>query len=171
MFKNGTETVTTPSIENDVEIGTEKFKVIKIIGNKVTAIPYYNLDLTATPIKQQTSSEANLNDEQRIAFSSVSSATWSEGENIDLDVHTNNVKTPIENYKSYLISLGANNVDVKIGRYYSPSIQTGATITESEYLGDVDVTMNPSETGDFWLGSSDENSEEDLRSSCGRLRI
>ena len=153
VFKNGTEIVETPEVGNDVEIGDEKFKVIKITGNKVTAMPYYNLDLTGTDIKQQTSGDTAYDTEQKVTFSSVASPTWSTSQNIDLDTHTNNVKTPIESYQTYLRGLGANNVEAKIGRSY-PTTQEGATITEAEYIGDLSG-LNPGEAGDFWLGSSD----------------
>ena len=73
-------------------------------------------------------------------------------QNIDLDKHTTNVKMPIENYESYLQNkLKASNVIARIGRYYT---YYSATITEAEYIRFLSG-LNPSETGRFWLGSSE----------------
>lgn len=152
VFKDGETTVTTPAVGNDVEIGAEKFKVIKITGNKVTAMPYYNLDLTGTDIKQQTSGDTAYSTGQTVAFSSVASATWKANENITLGANESEITTPIANYQTYLRGLGASNVETKIGRYYEVG-HAGATITEAEYIGNLSG-LNPGSAGRFWLGSS-----------------
>ena len=161
VFKSGETTVTTPAVGNDVEIGAEKFKVIKITGNKVTAMPYYNLDLNSTPTKQITAANAGtgVGNAGTVAFAPGSSPTWGAGKNIDIDnttTYPNNVKAPIASYETYLRdTLGATNVIAKIGRYYAVGT-ADATITEPEYIGNLSG-LNPGGVGGFWLGSSRSN--------------
>lgn len=154
VFKNGTETVTTPEVGYDVEIGTEKFKVIKITGNKVTAIPYYNLDLTEINTKQQTSGDTARDAEQNVSFSTLSEVTWGYGDNIMLGETESAVTTPITNYETYLKGIGANNIEAKIGRFYNTSsAHQGIDVPDEEYIGDCD-DLNPSGVGRYWLGTS-----------------
>ena len=149
----GSKTEETVAVADDITIGEEKFRVIKKSedGKKITAMPYYNLVLSASPIKQAT--KDNYRSAGTVSFSSVEIPTWNENENIKLDTNENNVKIPIENYEKYLKSLGANNVEVKIGRVY-PASKGPAEIDDSEYIRSLSG-LNPSGTGGFWLGSSD----------------
>ena len=143
----GDKTAETIAIGDDVTIGTsEKFKVIKKSsdGKAITLIPYYNLYLNQTPIKQATAE--NANSAGTVAFSSVSEPTWNENQAINLDTTENNIKQYIEAYQLTLNNLGANNVTVKVARYEGGE-------TEAENLYDY-YGRNPSGIGTFWIGNS-----------------
>ena len=154
----GSKTAETIAVGDDITIGTEKFKIIKksADGKTLTAMPYYNLKLDVTPIKQVTA--ANAESAGTVAFSSVTSPTWNASENINLDTHENNLKSYIQSYQTTLISLGANNVTTKIGKVHGES-------TDPDYVRTVDDGLNPSGIGEFWLGSSYE------RGAAGVYRV
>ena len=150
----GDKTAETIAVGDDVTIGTtEKFKVIKKSsdGKTITLIPYYNLKLDETTIKQAT--EETAESAGTVSFSSIDTPTWSASNNIDLSVHVNNVKSYIDSYQTTLRSFGIDNVTAKIGTYYGAN-------TSSDYVEDLSNLLNPSGKGDFWIGASEEYSAE-----------
>ena len=151
VINYGNKTAETVEVNDDIIIGsTEKFKVIKKSedGKTITAIPYYNLKLDETPIKQVTEENAGSGQGEagKIEFSSVASPTWGAGEDIDLDTHENNVKSYIEAYQTTLRNLGANNVTTRIARYQE--------MIDVNNDNEPSTLCNPSGIGDYWLGSS-----------------
>ena len=149
----GNKNEQTIAVGDDISIGTEKFKVIKKSsdGKTITAMPYYNLKLNETPIKQVTEATAgeqnSVGNAGTVAFSSISSPTWDVINGIDLDLHQNNIKEYIEGYATTLNNMGARNVYVKLpvakGQEYPDSIEN----VQSDLL-------NPSKVGWYWCGTS-----------------
>lgn len=111
----GDKTAETIQVEDDITIGTEKFKVIKksTDGKTITAIPYYNIMLTATnPVQITDGNESSY----YLKFSE--SKYWNtKGVNIE-SMSSSNIQQYITAYQETLEGFGANNVTAKIGRYY-----------------------------------------------------
>lgn len=158
----GTKTAETVAVGDDITIGTtEKFKIIKksADGKTITAMPYYNLMLNETPIKQIVSENAGqfIGSAGTLAFSSDNTAPyWNAGTDIAMNElpetnKKNNVQTYIESYQKTLEDLGANNVTVRIARY-SELNETGIT----------EKLRNPGEVGNYWIGSANSSSASNV---------
>ena len=142
----------TVVVGDNITIGTEKFKVIRksADGKTITALPFFNLDINSTPIKQYTKETlTSYTDHSQynswVKFSNLDTATWGESENINLNTHVNNLKSYIDAYKS---TLGINNITVTIGNYFE-------TESGADYMGDLsDSLLQPcmEDSDEYWDG-------------------
>ena len=140
----GDKTAETIQVEDDITIGTEKFKVIKksTDGKTITAIPYYNIMLTTTnPVQITDGNESSY----YLKFSE--SKYWNtKGVNIE-SMSSSNIQQYITAYQETLEGFGANNVTAKIGRYYGAE-------EDADYIGNLAGKLNPTAASCYWLGSS-----------------
>ena len=125
---------------DDFSIGTEKFKVFSKTDTEIKAMPYYNLKLDETPIKQVTAETADL------ALKSIFSTGlyWVQGQDeINMNDSKNNIQQYIIEYKNSLIALNAPiDIEVRAARY--------SELTE---VGVSNSMRNPGQCDRFWTGS------------------
>ena len=140
----GTKTKATIAPGDDITIDTEKFKVFAVSGTEIKAMPYYNLKLDSSPIKQATAETASE------AGTSTFSTTnyWTQGDNpINMSDSRNNIQQYINAYKKTLESLGVEEIEVRFHR--------NGERTAPEYA-------NPSGVGSFWSESSNPGHPEGI---------
>lgn len=140
VINYGKKTKETVAPGDDITIETEKFKVFSVDNGKIKAMPYYNLLLKETPIRQATKSKANN------AGGSEFSTTnyWTNGEDaIDMSDSRNLIQKYIVAYKKTLEDLGAEGIQVRVARYSDLSVK-----------GITNEMRNPGKTSWFWIGSS-----------------
>ncbi len=110
----------------------EKFKVIKKEGTIIKAIPYYNITLTNEEPKQKgTAGVTNFSNED---------ISIADDGNINMTDEGNEVQKYIDAYKLTLEKLGAKNISTKIP-------------TNDDFSEVTALQRNPSQTGEFWIGS------------------
>ena len=133
---------------DDINIGTEKFKVFSKTDTEIKAMPYYNLVLTANPIKQATAETADL-----AGTSSFSSSVyWTQGtDEIDMSDLRNNIQQYINAYKIIFKEMGEEEIQVK-----------NSTYSELYVNGVSNLMRNPSQSGSFWIASCASMYKEEL---------
>ena len=137
----GTKTKETVAPGDDITIGTEKFKVFSVENGEIKAMPYYNLVLSANPIKQATAATA---DSAGISVFSTEAYWEFSVDAIDMSDSRNNIQQYIALYKTTLNGLGAESIEVRAAKYFE--------------IADIDENYrNPGKIGFFWIGSSNLN--------------
>lgn len=142
----GEKTNETIAVGDDITIGSEKFKVVIKTSNKITAIPYYNIELKTSNPKQS-------NEAGKIAFSTTK--YWENGKEVDIDMTSdkNNIQKYIDAYGETLRNLGAQNIVVRIARY------SDIILVEKKM-------RNPGKLNtSYWLGTSNPYSKSGSNSS------
>lgn len=155
IINYGNKTAETVDVGDDITIDTEKFKVIKksTDGKKITAMPYYNLVLNQTPIKQATLENAGT-EVGNAGTTAFSSEKFWTGKGIDIDaMSSSNIQTYIEEYQMTLQNLGASNVTTRVVKYSDVQNLTAEQ-------------CNPSGVGTFWLGTTDLDGVSDAYIWC-----
>ena len=157
VINYGDKTAQTVEQGDDITIGTERFKVLKNENNIITALSYYNLYGTydyesqryIEMIQNPDCPGGNLGyafvTEEHNYSSFV--VPWEAGEDLNMSDPTIRIEMFIEGYQETLETLGATNVTARIARYQEMFDLTSDT--ESSIL------RNPSQSGYFWLGTSD----------------
>lgn len=129
---------------DDISIGTEKFKVFSVKEGKIKAMPYYNLKLDLSPIKQATSQTSGS--AGKVTF--AKKVYWNANEdNINMDNSDNNIQKYILAYKKTLEDLGAEGIKVRNVKYSEISAE-----------GVTDLMRNPGQDGRIWISSCNNNS-------------
>ena len=137
------KTKLTVGPEDDITLGTEKFKVISNTNNKIFAMPYYNL---VTVNADGTVKQGPAVSDVSTAISNTFSTTnyWLQEEDaIEMTDNRNNIQTFINKYKTTLENMGVERITVRAAKY--------SELTEE---GVTDSMRNPSGTGGFWLCSA-----------------
>ena len=114
----GEKTAETVEIGDDITIGeTEKFKIIKKSsdGKILTAIPYFNIELSTNNPKQTTSSNDNVTSFTNNPYW-LDTESYSSGANIEIN-ESCDILPYIEAYETTLKGLGANNILARLGLY------------------------------------------------------
>lgn len=143
---------------DDITIVTEKFKVFAVENNIIKAIPYYNLKIDESTIKQVTASKAGSDFSGNagfVAFANNKQKYWEEETDIDMNVkngenYKNNIQEFIDSYQELLEKLGAN-VTARIARH--------AELKDFEKDNLSRNYLNPSFIGSYWLGTSNKNND------------
>lgn len=147
------KTLKTLYVNDDIKIGTEKFKVFKINENDVYAMPYYNITLSNTDPEQTTSPIKHY-----IQFVDSYNNYWKEKTDIiDMSENKNNIQTYITAYSKKLNSLDSR-VTARIARH--------SEMEESEMTNDL---RNPGKNQIFWLGSSSDSTHVYYIEKNGRI--
>lgn len=123
---------------DDITLGTEKFKVFSVTATEIKAMPYYNVELKTDNPKQTTTYSLTR-------FSST--AYWEKGKDIDMtakngEEYKNYVQQYVDAYKETLITLKADNIDVRLATY---SELNDSTITN--------IMRNPGGGYTFWIAT------------------
>ena len=132
----------------DITIKTEKFKVISNSNGEIKAMPYYNLvEVTAGGSVKQGPAVQGTSIEILSQFSTGS--YWTLGtDEIDVSDPRNLIKDYINSYKTTLEELGVKGINVRAAKY--------SELSASE----IDrYWRNPSQSGEFWLSSSNSTSQ------------
>lgn len=160
----GEKTAETVTVNDDITIGTEKFKVIKksADGKTITALPYYNItlpeDLTSElPVQSRTAGVISFSDSNYWGDTSVNEIDMSGG-----TTGTNYIQPYIEAYEKTLHNLGTMNVRTRV-----------AIISEmntTDMTRDLRMPLRVSQR--YWLGSSSSNNANsvlmvDQNGNCG----
>lgn len=164
VINYGDKTAQTVGQGDDITIGTEKFKVLKNESNKITALSYCNLYGTYDNEKNQyiemkqnqDSPQGNLGYSFTSGDQSYSTIVvpWGAGEDLNMKDPIIRIESFLELYQETLNALGATNVTVRIAKYqemYNLTGDTGASILR-----------NPSQSGYFWLGTSDSDNSKNI---------
>lgn len=141
-FNYGSKKRTTVEPNDDISIGTEKFKVLTNTNGTIVAIPYYDLvTVTATgEVKQGPEVDGTST---AISSTFATSHYWTVGDDaIDMSNSLNNIQQYITAYKTTLEKLGVDGATVRAARR-SELIASGVT----------DTMRNPGRNGGFWIGS------------------
>ncbi len=151
-FNYGTKTKETLVPGDDISIENENFRVFYNQDGVIKAMPWYNITLPSNlkeelPVQNQFS--------EKSAFSSTNYWSQNQGWNanainysIDINMNnsTNNIQKYIEAYALRLEKLGADMVFVRLG------------FSSELLLNEITDTMrNPTQKGDFWIGSGHSN--------------
>lgn len=107
-------------------------------------MPYYNLKLSETPIKQAISEDTYLT-AGIIGFSTE--VYWIQGEDsIDMNDSRNLIQQYITAYKNTLEELGVEGIEVRAAKY-----------SELTANGVIHTMINPGRIGEFWTTSGHPN--------------
>ena len=130
----GDKTKETVAKDDDIQLGTEKFKVISNSNGVIKAMPYYNIEIKLNnPIQ---SSSAGT-----IQFST--DYYWEKSDYaINMNDNRNNIQKYINAYKETLENLGADEINVRVARASDLNVN-----------GITNDIRNPGQTGEYWVGS------------------
>ena len=135
-----------------ITLGTEKFMVLSNKNGVIQAVPYYNLKLNTTPIRQATKSEAEQGDE--VVGTSIFSTSkyWANGETaINLNHSENKVYQYVTAYKNALENLGATWINVDL---LDISKLRELQIENEEYVEMIEERCNPGKLGNYFTKSA-----------------
>lgn len=155
IINYGNKTEETVNAGDDIFIGTEKFRVFYNKDGVIKAMPFFNLKLDSSPMRQATQEEADNEQEGTNTFSSRKYWSGTDGgadDTIDINMtaEENYIQQFIVEYEKTLESIGAMEITVRACKKQDLGSELSDMLSNIQKRN----IANPSQKGVFFLGSA-----------------